>query len=72
VRAASEVQQHINNLLGRTPPKRPLTASHIAIYYQFEDVGKRLPYLVDEIEETLNLRIAVGSDAIDIVDLETC
>jgi hypothetical protein len=31
-----------------------------------------LPYLVDEIEETLDLRIAVGSDDIEIVDLETC
>lgn len=72
VRAASEVQQHINNLLGRTPPKRPLTASNIAIYYRLQDVGKRLPYLVDEIEETLDLRIAVGSDDIEIVDLETC
>jgi hypothetical protein len=71
VRTAAEIQQRINALLGRTPPTRPLTASGIAIYYRLQDVGKRLPYLVDEIEETLGLRLAVSSDAIEVEDLWT-
>ena len=78
VRAASEIQQRINGLLGRTPPTRALTASDLALHYRLvaleyrpeklQDVGGRLPYLVDELEETLGLHIVVSSDAIDITD----
>jgi hypothetical protein len=77
VRAASEIQEGINRLLGRTPPTRLLTASDLALHYrlvafhyqqELQDVGGRLPYLVNELEEELGLRIDVSSDAIEISD----
>jgi hypothetical protein len=68
VRAASEIQERINRLLGRTPPTRPFTASDVALYFRLQDVGRRLPYLVDELEEELGLRVVVSRDAIDISD----
>ena len=68
VRAASEIQARINRLLGRTPPMRPFTASDVALYYRLQEVGRRLPYIVDELEEALGLRVVVRSDAIDITD----
>ena len=68
VRAASEIQARINRLLGRTPPMRPFTASDVALYYRLQEVGRRLPYLVDELEEALGLRVVVSGDAIDITD----
>jgi hypothetical protein len=76
VRAASEIQQRINRLLGRTPPTRSLTAADLALHYrlvafhyqpqELQDVGGRLPYLVDELEEELGLRVVVTSDDIEI------
>jgi hypothetical protein len=68
VRAASEIQARINRLLGRTPPMRSFTASDVALYYRLQEVGRRLPYLVDELEEELGLRVVVSSNAIDIAN----
>jgi len=75
VRAASEIQSRINQLLGRTPPVRPLTGSDLALHYrlvsfhyprqQLQDLGGRLPYLGDELEG-LGLRAVVTGDAIEI------
>ena len=78
VRAASEIQQRINVLLGRESPKHPLTASDIALHYrlvaldydpeELRGIRNRLPYLVDDIEESLGLHVAVSGDAIEISD----
>ena len=78
VRAASEIQSRINQLLGRTPPMRPLTGSDLALHYrlvsfhyprqQLQDLGGRLPYLGDELAEALGMRPAVTGDAIEICD----
>jgi hypothetical protein len=78
VRAASEIQQRINHLLGRTLPTRSLTATDLALHYRLvafhykpqalQDIGGRLPYLVDELEEGLGLRIVVTQDTIEISD----
>jgi hypothetical protein len=68
VRAACEIQQRINHLLGRTPPTRLFKASDINLYYQLQDVTRRLPYLVDELEEVLGLHIVVTRDTIEISD----
>jgi hypothetical protein len=68
VRAASEIQARINRLLGRTLPTRPFTASDVALYYRLQEVGRRLPYLVDELEEALGLRVVVSRAAIDIAE----
>jgi len=68
VRAACEIQQRINRLLGRTLPTRPFSASEIDIYHLMLGDVARLPYLVDELEEMLGLRIVVTEAAIDISD----
>ena len=71
VRAACEVQQRINRMLGRAPPTRLFTASAIDLYNQMQGNVAKLPYLLDEIEEMLGLRIVVTADAIEISDRAT-
>lgn len=76
VRASAEIQQNINRLLGRQPPSRPLTGTDLAIHYRLLEavytaehlatVGGHLPYLTDDLEDQLQLRIVVTGDAIDI------
>jgi hypothetical protein len=76
IRAASDIQQNINRLLGRQQPSRALTGSDLAIHYRLlasiytaehlANSGGRLPYLVDQLEEELGLRIVVSGEAIDI------
>lgn len=76
IRTASAIQQSINRLLGREHPTRPLTGADLAIHYRLLEsiysaehlasTGGRLPYLVDELEEQLGLRVVVTGDAIEI------
>jgi hypothetical protein len=66
VRATCEIQQHINHLLGRTSPLRPLTASDLHVYYLLQEVTRRPPYLIDELEEALGLHIVVTADTIEL------
>lgn len=68
VRAACEIQQRINRLLGRTLPTRPFTVSEIDVYHLMLGDVERLPYLVNELAEMLGLRIVVTQDTIDISD----
>ena len=78
VRAASNIQQCINRLLGRALPTRPLTGPDLAIHHRLlslnyqpqdlADLGGRLPYLVDELEAELGLRVVVSGDIIEISD----
>ncbi len=76
VRRASDIQQNINRLLGRVPPLRALTGADLAIHYrllasiypteQLASLGGRLPYLADDLQETLGLRIVASGEAIAI------
>jgi hypothetical protein len=66
IRAAGEIQQRINSLLGRTPPTRPFAASAIDIFNQMQGDITRLPYLMHELEEVLGLRIVVTPDTIEV------
>jgi len=78
VRRASDIQKNINRLLGRRSPSRALTGTDLAIHYrllasiypeeQLASLGGRLPYLVDDLEETLGLRIVVSGEAMNLVD----
>lgn len=68
VRAGCESQKRINRLLGRTPPVRPFTASDIHLYYQLQEISRRPPYLVAELEEELGLHIVVTQGTIEISD----
>jgi hypothetical protein len=76
VRAADEIQHKINRLLGRNQPSRPLTGADLAIHYRLLEslysaehlatTGGHLPYLVDELQEQLDLRVVVTGDAIEV------
>lgn len=76
VRTACGIQESINRLLGREPPSRRLTGADLAIHYRLLEslytaehlasAGGRLPYLVDELEQQLGLRIVVTGDAIEV------
>jgi hypothetical protein len=68
VRTASEIQQRIAQLLGRSPARRPLAAADLHLFYQLQDVARRQPYLVADLEEGLGLRIVVTSQTIEIAD----
>lgn len=71
VRAATEIQQVINRLLGRTPPQRPLTAADLDVYNQLQGEVTRLPYLTQELADCLGLDITVTAAAISIAERET-
>jgi hypothetical protein len=68
VRATGEIQQRINHLLGRTPPLRALTASDLHVYYLLQAADRRPPYLIDELEEALGLRIVVTANTIEFTE----
>ena len=78
VRAAVTIQQRINHVLGRSLPTRPLTTADLALHYrliglqyqsqELQDVGGRLPNLLDELEEELALRVVISADEIEILD----
>ena len=68
VRATGEIQQRINHLLGRTPPLRALTASDLHVYYLLQAANRRPPYLIDELEEALGLRIVVTANTIEFTE----
>jgi hypothetical protein len=68
LRTGVAVQDEINRLLGRKQPMRALTAADINVYnlLQGDDPG-RLPYLVDELERLLGIRIDVCKDRITVI-----
>ncbi len=76
VRTSAAIQARINRLLERQQPSRPLSGADLAIHYRLLEsvysdehlasVGGHLPYLVDDLEQLLRLRIVVTGDAIDI------
>ena len=68
VRAACEIQQDINCLLGRTLPTRPLTAATLDLFNQMQGDVERLPYLIHELEKVLGLSIVVTADTIEIIE----
>jgi hypothetical protein len=76
VRRASDIQQNINRLLGRVPPLRALTGADLAVHYrllasiykteQLVSLGGRLPYLADDLRETLGLHIVARANVLEI------
>lgn len=67
LRVASTVQQRINTLLGRRSPERPFDAAAIDIHNLLQgSEARRLPYLLDELEEVFGLRIVLTKDELDI------
>ena len=68
VRVACAIQERINALLGRTPPVRPFTAAAIDLFHRLQGDIARLPYLGDELEAGLGLRLVVTRDTITCVE----
>jgi hypothetical protein len=67
VRLACTVQQDLNKLLGRLPPQRPFDASQMDIHNLLQAAEvRRLPYLEDELEEALGIRIRINQDRIEV------
>lgn len=69
VRTACAVQQRINRLLQRPAARHPFAASQLNIHklLQPADPG-RLPYLWDELEAALGIRLEAGEDAIELIE----
>jgi hypothetical protein len=63
LRTAVAAQSHINRLLGREQPRRPITAADINAYniMQGRDL-RRLAYLIDELERLFGIRIDIDPD----------
>lgn len=71
VRAAWEIQQRINHLLGRSSPGRPLTGWDLYIYYELQEARRRPPYLLAVLKEEIGVRINITHDTIQITDSMT-
>ena len=70
LRVAYTTQRYINALLGRHPPARPFSAREIdmPLLLRDMDAGRCLPYLCDELQDILGIRMLIEKDRIDIVE----
>lgn len=68
VLAACEIQQRINDLLGRSSPKQRLTGWGLYIYHEFQEMERRPPYLLTVLKEGLGVQITVTQDWIELTD----
>jgi hypothetical protein len=69
VRIACDTQQHLNELLGRSRPVRSFKAADIDIHNLLQQLEDRtLPYLLDEIQDLLDIDISIDQDVIQIIN----
>lgn len=68
LRAATEIQYHINQLLGRQQPLRQLTAKDLYFYYQVEEEKSHPPYLINEVMKIIGIEVAITQESIEIID----
>lgn len=72
LRLACEIQQAINKLLGRASPLHSFDAAEINIHNLLQgNETSRLAYLVNELEEVFNIRIAITKEQIQITEVNT-
>jgi hypothetical protein len=71
VRTACGVQQRINRMLGRPAPRHPFAASQLNIHnlLQAKD-PTRLPYLWNELEAALGIRVNAFEDRIEMLQTD--
>jgi hypothetical protein len=70
LRLACETQQSINKLLGRASPLHSFDAAEINIHNLLQgNETRRLAYLVNELEEVFNIRIAITKENIKITEV---
>jgi hypothetical protein len=71
VRTACAVQQRINRLLGRPAARRAFSASDLNIHNLLQQKDpKRLPYLWDELEAALGIRLEASEDGIEMIETD--
>lgn len=69
VRVASEVQSRINELLGRAAPTRAFGVAEIDIHNLLQGAeGRRMPHLVDELDDVLGVRLVIEPSVIRVLD----
>jgi hypothetical protein len=76
VRVACGVQRRINAMLGRPAPLQPFAAAQLNIHNLLQRSGskedaKRLPYLWDELEAALGIRLDAAEDGISLKEPDT-
>jgi hypothetical protein len=76
VRIACGVQRRINAMLGRPAPREPFAASQLNIHNLLQRSGteedaRRLPYLWDELDAALGIRLDATEDGIRLNELNT-
>jgi hypothetical protein len=79
VRVACSVQRRINAMLGRPAPQQPFAAHQLNIHNLLQRGGskedkedaKRLPYLWDELEAALGIRLDALEDGIRLNETDT-
>ncbi|MEQ1758395.1 MAG: hypothetical protein ABL986_08770 [Vicinamibacterales bacterium] len=69
IRAACVPQTRINQMLGRPAPTRPFGADEADVHNLLQGAElRRLPYLVDELADVLDLEITIDACRIDVKD----
>lgn len=69
LRTASAAQAELNRGLGRPAPSRPFGSAEVDVHNLLQGAeSRRLPYLIDELEELLGIGITVTPNAIDITE----
>lgn len=69
IRAACVPQARINLMLGRQAPTRPFSAGEADVHNVLQGAEhRRLPYLVDELQDVLDVDIAIDACRIDVRD----
>lgn len=67
LKVACEAQQRVNALLGRAAPSRPFSVAEIDIHNMLQGKeGRRLPYLVDELQDIFRIQIAINKDTMTL------
>jgi hypothetical protein len=67
IRVACEMQQAVNAVLERPAPTRPFSSVEINLHNRLQEADpRRLPYLIDELDDLLGVRIVVTRDRIDL------
>ncbi len=67
IRLACGVQNAVNAVLERPAPARPFSSVEINLHNRLQDADpRRLPYLIDELDELLGVHITVTGDRIRI------
>ena len=67
--AACAVQQRLNRMLGRSSPTRPFGSADADVHNLLQGAEfRRLPYLIDELEDALGLAVSIDAHRIELTE----